>query len=819
MSHRLWLNISFLLAILATAGAIKHVQAQSICPYADINLDTDQTVDVEAICEAAQPWAEEGFQVIILLTDYRAPSEEDWFTFLDQAESEAGVRSLSQSDSFNNDALAFEASTASDLPWGCNVTFGERLFNSALDTDEAIGKIKGQMRNHIAAGDPTTAFVKALTLSYEIRYPTTTAAPSPTPQAEQPPATAQTAQPASSFPWLWVFAGLLGFGGLGFGGYKLAIWITHRRKLKRHLEILRARTSNLLNACEPLLRGDEPEETVLYQLFRAYGGERSPRLQSSIQEWLRHSQGALYDAFDLRKKLIDPAVQQKQSLEQLARDWEMLYVTFVGNSERILSLTDDDLHTLLDPMLVLDREKASVQLTDQLDHLRHELAGDTPLKVELMVVDPEESDAEGILGYLDQIKAKIAYVREAPQEAPRQLAEAQKQRLAAKEEMPDPFVVTEEQLFARIDERLSQAKSALEQEQFLRSLDHTADVLQAIERINGFVTAAVEHERRHAEIESITEQGYRPPRLEEDMQKIEENIASIAEEIAGGEYEKVKNITGDLDSDSQRALDGAQEWRTLHEQNRTELNHVRDEIAQAEEYLEQECKPAWEKLQTYTEENWGEAEDEVQKAQKSLRNLQDIADQIENQNSLEEQELMKAADLLDQVSGALKQTQQHSRKVVERLEEVQAAEKRVRRELHQIEAKISQAKKLRSQAGIGIGSSVINRQIKQASHQLAEGRRLAQEQNFIAATAALAAARQLVAAAMNYIRRQTAEKQRWKRKAQRERRRSSFDSDNQGGTFGSSGPSRHSSSSGSSRRRSSSGSSRRRSSTGRSRRR
>lgn len=233
-------------------------------------------------------------------------------------------------------------------------------------------------------------------------------------QIEQTPISSPVAEspPASFFPWGLGFIGILGVGALGVGGYKLTLWAIRRARLKRHLEVLRARTSNLLNACEPLLRGDTPEETVLYQLFSAYGGQPNDRLRDDVCEWLRRSQDALNDAFALRRQLIAPGVRREQSLEQLVRNWEMLYVTLVGNSERILSLTDDELRTLLDPMLVLGRETAGVQLTRQLDDIRRELAGGMPLKVELMMVDPAETDAEGILGYLDQVKAKIAHVRD-----------------------------------------------------------------------------------------------------------------------------------------------------------------------------------------------------------------------------------------------------------------------------------------------------------------------------------------------------------------------------------------------------------------------
>ncbi|MDY7042495.1 MAG: hypothetical protein SVX38_16710, partial [Chloroflexota bacterium] len=506
MNYRRLLSALMLFAAAASLGTAVCAQPQPECPYADIRLDTGQAVDVDAICEAAQPWADDGFRIFIFLTDQRPESENDWFALLDQTEADAGLRDLSQADSFDKNTLALEASTATDLTWAYSVTYGERLFDTPLDTDEATREIKNQMRRAIAAGDPTGAFVQALSTAYETNHPP----PSP-----------------------WIRRGLIALVILVLVIVGLVLTVVvilptakrfrRRAKLQRHLDALQARTSNLLNACYQLLEGDKPEETVLYQLFNAYGGEHYDGLRKDVHEWLRRSQAALNDAFDLRQKLIDPEVQKKRSLEQMVQDWEMLYVTFVGNSERILALTDDELHTLLDPMLVLNRETTDVQLAEQLDGIRRELTG-MPLKVGLTTVNPAETDAEGILGYIDRVKAQVAHLQEAQQKAPGRLAEAQARRREAGEDVPSPFALTEKQLFAGIDERLAQADANLEQGVFLRVIEQTADILRDIETIRAFVVAVGDHERRQAEIEAITSQGYRPDQLADDLQEVEGDL-------------------------------------------------------------------------------------------------------------------------------------------------------------------------------------------------------------------------------------------------------------------------------------------------------
>jgi hypothetical protein len=290
----------------------------------------------------------------------------------------------------NGEVIGTDSSyaTPSDLNPGRVAFFDTRIYFWKHKPD--AGKVASHRLQVYGTGPPQSSQIEQTPIGSPI-------APSPS---------------AGSFPWGWVFIGILGFGALGVGGYKLMPWAIRRTRLKRQLKVLRARTSNLLNACEPLLRGDTPEETVLYQLFGTYGGEQSERPRKDVYEWLRRSQDALNVAFDLRRKLIASEVQEERSLEQQVYDWEMLYVTFVGNSERILSLTNDELHTLLDPILVLDRETADVQLIKQLDDIWRELASGMPLKVDLMMVDPSETDAEGILGYIDRVKDTIAGVRD-----------------------------------------------------------------------------------------------------------------------------------------------------------------------------------------------------------------------------------------------------------------------------------------------------------------------------------------------------------------------------------------------------------------------
>lgn len=252
---------------------------------------------------------------------------------------------------------------------------------------------------------------------------------SPIPTPDTSPTT-----PLSLFRWEWVCYGLLGVGVLG-GVVIFTVWAIYRItlkgrsespvlripslsitsirrvKLKRHLEDLRSRSSRLLNACEPLLRGDMPEDTVLYQLYRSYGGEEDAQLREDVLRWLRRSRDALGDAFEIRRKLVAPTIQKERKLKQQVHDWEMLYATLVGNEEHVLSLTESELRTLLDPM-VMGRNMEGEGLGEQLEPIRRELSGSPPLRLKWMMIDPNEIEPQGVLGYIDRIKCEIARLRD-----------------------------------------------------------------------------------------------------------------------------------------------------------------------------------------------------------------------------------------------------------------------------------------------------------------------------------------------------------------------------------------------------------------------
>ena len=753
MNSRRLLTVWVLVLLVATLWGTTHAQAQTDCPYAKFKLDTEQTVDVNAICNAAQPWSQQGIQIFIFLTDYQPQSEDDWFARLDQAEVEAGLRDPNATDSLNKNTLAFEASTATDLSWAYTLTYGELLYDTPLDKDEAaLFRVKNQMRTAIAAGDPTAAFVGALETAYEINYPDS--APT-TESTVVPEPTAPPTETDASFPLAQIALIGLGAAGLGIGGYGLTVKVVKpaheraqaRKALQDHLETLQTRTANLLNACYQLLDGETPEDTVLYQLFSSYGGESYKDLHGQVYEGLRRSQSALDDAFDLHQKLIDPAVQATRTLEQQVKDWEMLYLTLVGNSEPVLALSDDELRTLLDPLLSLEREAPDVQLAQQLDELRQELSGGLPLKVELQRVDPAQTDAQGILGYVDQVKSQTARLRAARDQAPQRLDQAREQRQTLEKAVPDPFVMTEKELLTGIDRRLKQAEADLEAGLFLRVLRHTEQIQHDAETVRGLIAAVDAHKQRQAQVTTLTEQGYRPENLETNQQEIETDLQTIRQALAKGDYAAALPWIEEFMTDSERTLADARAWQLLHKQNGQALAQIDQELARVTAYRQKKVAPAWQALQDYAQGNWQDVGAGLNQAQETLAQLRGARrEQIEQMNDLQTQQFTQAEQALTQAGADLAQVKGHLEAVVNRLGEVQAAQAHIQEGLRLTTADLQKATALRDKEDVKIGPQV-DQQIAQAQMRLDEAQQLAQDQNFIAATAAQTAARELATAA------------------------------------------------------------------------
>ena len=579
----------------------------------------------------------------------------------------------------------------------------------------------------------------------------------------------------SPIEWVVILVSLISgtLGALGVGGYfyfrDRADLQNRRRWQEQHLARVQRLTSKLLNALDRLVGGSIPEETILYQRFKAHGGEYYTDIQADVIETLHRSQSALNAAFELRQQLIDPDTRQSRSLEQQIWDWEMLYATLAGRSEHILNMTGDEIRVLLDPLADPGNEAEPDELVEQLEELRRELAGQ-PLKVKWQQIQPHQFETQGILDYVDQLKTQLVQLPERhKQEAPYWLAEARHQRQQAEADVP-PFLAelyqyltgqpesrggpqsstvgqTKAKLLADIDQRLAQAAAAQTQGRFLEVVEQAYAIWQDMDILRAFLQAISDHGRQRAKIEAVTAAGYRPPTLADDLEEIKEDIDTITQRILSGDYHTAAPWITELNTDSLRSLIKTEAWRVLHHQNIANLDHLRDQNADTARWLQTQVESAWQQLQTYHRQNWSDVATEMEQTRQAFERLKnEQVDQIESLNGMELQKFTEAERLLTYAQADLSQVGQQFQAIVDRLAEVQAAETRLAEALRLTGADLTRAEALRDQEDIKIGPEV-DRQIEQARHLLAEAERLMAAGEFIAAVNKQTTARQLATAA------------------------------------------------------------------------
>jgi hypothetical protein len=124
----------------------------------------------------------------------------------------------------------------------------------------------------------------------------------------------------------------------------------------------------------------------------------------------------------------------------------------------------------------------------------------------------------------------------------------------------------------------------------------------------------------------------------------------------------------------------------------------------------------------------------------------DQLNQIKSLNGLKMQKFAQAERMLTYAAADLARLEQQGQAIVNRLAGLQAAETHLADALHLTEADLARLKDLRDREDPKIGPEV-DRQIEQASHQLAEARRLVAAGEFITAVDVQVAARQLITAA------------------------------------------------------------------------
>ena len=723
--------LSFLLAAILLLLAVPQSFAQS-CASASIIIDATISVDESAICDAAQPLADEGYNVLVYLTDFAPANEDEWFLHLDDVETQAGLRN---GDQFRQNALAIESSTVLTSDWSHSITVGEALYGSAVDSAAGGSRIKQPLIAAVGDGDFTGGVVSALGISSELLA--SSAGTAVTDNGSNSNGATSTSSGGGVGTLLAAVVGVGAVGAAGAYAYPRIIKPA-REKRKRdeewvgHLATIQERVSNLLLALEQLVGGSQPEEAILYQLFEMYNGNGYPDLDKQVRSWVSESQSAITDVFNIRSRLLDDDIQKERGLEQLVTDWEKIYVTLTGSQERILNLTDKELHTLLDPLLVLETKPQNSKLTGQLDELNRSLEG-VPLKVELQTIKPSDLDEAGVLGNVDAIQAEIGRLQAAQDEAPEGLEATRRDRLeAAREDADAPFVVAEADRFEGIDLRLTAAEDLIIEGLHLRAIEEIEYAEDLLEAVGSLKAAESIWATRSAEISQIESEGYNAPQLKLIRNEIEEDVAKIATALRTGDPDDAINWVTEFDADGQTALTQAKGWRDMALRNTGRLDTLRKQVDLTTKQEYPAAIRAWQRLQSYPEPNWKDLSKTWQEMDGNLQKLPNQLDKIDELNSVKMQSFADAERHLTKAEREVESARLHLASVRNRIDEVVSAETNIDGAIMQTRDVIKQAIALRDVEDAKI-SSGIDESIIEATERLKQAVTAREAHNYVLA--------------------------------------------------------------------------------------
>ncbi len=620
-------TVSMLLsATLLSAPAL----AQTPCPYATLRIETVQPVDPEAICEAARPLAEKNLRILVYLTDQRTSSEDAWFDLIDAVESAEGFRDPNQPDIYALTGITLAASTNTSTLWGINATFGERLFNSRAERQ--FDQIRTQIRPFLAAGQPTQAMVTGLTTLYAFNFP-------PSPLRNLLPIGA---------------AGLAGSGG----------WLVWTRKKKRQRLVeqitrLQNLVSTLMLACDELLPAGDPTQAMYYQLFVVMGGEEAKGLAQQLRQWLIQARSALDKAYSIQAHLNSQSETLGRDtltqLEGLVKSWEALYSSVIGSREEILSLSDDQLQTLLSPLNYLPARGSYGALEQKLERLQQQLQS-TPLKIKLIYpLDSEDGMDEeaSILSVIYQIDTLLDRVSQAETMVPAAVAMLRSQRNSLAGQIPAEFPFDTQIIFQKLDDRIQLAQKAVERGRWMLALDACDSAQQGLDGSAVLVDAATLWAGTNRILEQYQFEGYRFPAVIPAFRSAEQAQARIGGLLASGQLRDLP-ATAQVWASAIRTLrEEAQSLISLHKSNLDALQKIKAAVTDLDN--------RWQVLSRSIHRG----DRDLNAAYDQIENLKtDRIPAIEHLNSLEVQDFRSAKTLLAEAEDAL----QIARKSVMHLE-------------------------------------------------------------------------------------------------------------------------------------------------------
>ncbi len=621
-------------------------QAQAICPYAQIRVDAAQSLDEDAICNAAQPWSDAGWQVLIYLTDQTPANEDAWYSQLDQVEIATGLRDAGLDDSFERRGLSLAATTGTPATWGIAVTIGDRLYDTPLDTDGGANQVRTQIQAGLREDNPTQGFVQGLNTAYGLAE---SALAEPTP-----------------FPFLPV-GGAAAAGGVALISGRTVLGRRRRyQQRQQQLETLKGHTANLLMACEQQISSASVDDMVPYRLFTIAGGSQYPQLDQQVRTWLGQARQALDQAFVVKDDLSGKSPHSTAELVEAIRAWELFYLTIVGGETRKITTSEEALHQLFTPTQ-LGYQSQDNQLMQQLQTIQQTLA-DKSLVVELTEVSPDaaEIDPQGIVGYLQQVVEQINRLEASQANAPRDLAAAQEQRDTVAATCPASLGLSPDQALAGVDRTLAESQALQDQGRYLDAIDQSQQARQQLTAISASFSAVVSAWMERNELTELQNRGFRLDSLASLGQQQQQVTGKIKQELAQGHYNPLPDLAADLQQCTKTLSQKSQDLVAQHSRNQQTLQDAQQMVARLDGQANTRAATIVSTLETYPPSNSQPAAAILTSCRQELDQCRDRMAEAERLNSMAVQDFEAAAQVLaavdalfPQIDDRLNQVEQH----------------------------------------------------------------------------------------------------------------------------------------------------------------
>lgn len=685
-----------------------------------IEVEGRYPLDTDALCAAAQPWTEEGIQVVIYITDFRPETEEDWYDHLDAMEVDLGLISADRTvDNFTPNVFAIEATTGANRNFGTTVTFGSELYDTPIDSDTAVSNIKATMLDSLQREQYTAAFVHALEQSYTLNYP-----------------------PPSIGDYLINIA-LIGLGLLValavlnriFGNKIKAWWRTWKKiqSIDEKIESAQEAFTNLRALLNGFIAAPTPEESLLYRIYFTNGADKYDELLDTAVSHLQQTQETLrYITF---QPIEHPDPENNSREQQLIRI-QTLYLQLIGTLADHDNLTDDALRQLFEPFFTASDPAYASELAALQPALQK------PLTYTLDTT-PEPVAAAGIMDDVLAFKNELERLQGAQEDAAPAITSIQQEIAQLKTDMAD-LDVTPEALLAPIETIVANAQEQAENGRYLDVEPTLAEANQGLELLKELNTVWNNHTKRQQEIVDAGADGFYPPILMTLENELTFTVAPLLNSFTKGDYDKAQALLIEFEINSEYALQETIEWQTVYQANIERLKQAQTTIANLHKYQVEKSTPAWQQLTAYNKSNWEDLAETATNTAVSLQQIEEQTAQCTTMNAIDnEVQQFDAVDTkLTVLLAQLAQLEFQLETIVYRLEEVQAAESSLEKAIELTNTELKEVIALRDAEDAKI-SPAVDQQIQQAQEALNNAESFVAAQNFRSAIVAQSHVRQL----------------------------------------------------------------------------